>query len=229
MNSRLAVVGVEPKLSYAVEDFALFPTQVQILRWRTEPGFNERLSRVCKDLHRKISEREHGYEDYNLWTETAPEIDALKDMFLTGMTAYIKTHFRPEVLRDYDYEMHAWLRIDKPKQILAPHTHPLANLIATYYCQVDIAARKEVPTGYGRETLIEGDLELRDPRAGNQRRYSKSDGLFGISPEPGMMVIIPNFLPHWVSPASSGDVRISIANDMNFRKKVPIGVLGSFE
>ncbi len=216
------------KATYASEDLSLFPTEVKILRWRTEPGFNERLSRVCESLQQRVLAESLAFDEYNLWHEDASEICALKEMFVRGMTAYIENHCKPETMLDFDYEMHAWLRIDKPKQIQAPHTHPLANLIATYYCQADIADRRVESIGYGKATLVEGDLVVRDPRPGNQRKFSNADNEVSISPEPGIMVIMPNFLLHWVNPVSSGDVRICIANNLNFRKKVPIAVSGSF-
>jgi len=214
---------VTPFASSISEDSTIFQTDIRVLRWQTEAGFNERLSERCLALYESKIKNKMGFRRYNIWQETIPELVQLKKMFASGMTSYIETFFKPEITDNFNYEMHGWLRIDNPKQIIPPHNHGGSHLVATYYSQVDITDRKVVPTGYA-ESLAEGDLVLMDPRQAFLARFYKGAGQFSISPEVGMMVIIPNYLMHWVNPVSSGDVRICIANNMQLRKKNPLPV-----
>ena len=212
---------------FHVEDHLVFPTEIRIMRWETNPGFNARLSMICAALFEQKIKDKRAYTAYNLWHETAAEILVLRDMFVEGMASYAEAFFAPGVMRDYDYEMHAWLRIDKPRQVQAPHTHPGTNLVATYYSQADIAARKVEGTGYG-DSVIEGDLVVMDPRPAALSRLTRAAKTMSISPEPGMMIIMPSWAMHWVNPVSAGDQRICIANNMNFRKRDSVHVKGSF-
>lgn len=214
---------------FSSKNTLLFGAPISTLRWETEAGFNERLSEALLDLHAKKLDGKFTFNKYNLWREDIPELNILKDMFLQGINAYLDAHCKEDIRHNFDYAMHAWLRLDKPKQLIPPHTHPDASLVATYYSKADIAMRKAAPTGYGKNVVTEGDLVLKDTSAVGNSTFLKSSSIFSVAPEPGLMVIIPNHLLHWVNPVSEGDVRISIANNLMFVKKNSIGLRGSFE
>ena len=59
-------------------------------------------------------------------------------------------------------------------------------------------------------------------------RAEKSEASYAIKPQPGMMVIIPSYLCHWVNPVSGGDRRISIANNMKLVPKASRAISGQF-
>jgi hypothetical protein len=209
----------DPAAKVESEDLALFPTQARILRWRTEPGFNERLSNICSELFESAIRGKRPYHTYNLWTYEYSELAQLRRMFAQAMKDYVEDHMHDGLLASHSYTMHAWLRIDRPAEVVPPHTHPDVNVVGTYYSRVEIADR-----GRG-----EGDLLLLDPRPGVKLGFEKSrDSTHSISPEPGMMVLIPCFLGHWVNPVSQGDKRICIANNLTLTRKVPLGISGSF-
>ena len=208
------------------EDVALFPTHVKIVHWQTEPGFNERLSAICMGLFEIRIRGKLRYHEYNLWDEPGAELLELRRMFETAMGEYIDAFMSPRIKNRCSFEMQAWLRIDRPKEVVAPHTHPDVNLVATYYPQVDIAAhRSSDPRPDGE---LEGSLLLLDPRSGVRFRAEKSEASYAIKPQAGMMVIIPSFLCHWVNPVSDGDRRISIANNMKLIPKIRRAVPGQF-
>ncbi len=216
-----------------LQDIALFPTQVRILRWQTGKGFNERLSDMCAELFESAIKGKQPYHTYNLWRYEFPEFAELRRMFEQAMRAYIEAHMNPRIVEHHDYRMHAWLRIDDPKEVIAPHTHPDVHVVGTYYSRVEIAVRKRAapPPGRGSDGRkdMEGDLVLLDPRPGVKLGFEKSrEATYAITPEVGMMVLIPCFLGHWVNPVSEGDRRICIANNMTLSRRAPIGVSGSF-
>jgi hypothetical protein len=131
-------------------DQAIFATNIQTLLWETSLGFNERLAQQCLSIYENKIQDKASYQDYNLWHESTPELSTLRSMFEQGIKGYVDTHLNAEVIKDkYDAELHAWLRIDRPKQIISPHNHLGTAVAVTYYCQTDIAARRAAPTGYG--------------------------------------------------------------------------------
>jgi len=201
------------------ETVTLFPTQVKVLHWQTEPGFNERLTGLCMELFaRQVCGRLKYYE-YNLWNDERPELLELRRMFEAGMGAYVDEFMSPRIKKAYDFEMHAWLRVDRPKDIIPPHAHIDVNLVATYYPLAEMARPES-----------EGRLMLLDPRPGVRLFMEKSrEGTHAIEPQAGMMVIIPSYLHHWVEPFSEGDRRLCIANNMTLVRKIRRDVPGRFE
>jgi hypothetical protein len=208
------------------EDVALFPTQVKIVHWQTEPGFNERLSAVCMELFESRIRGKLQSIQYNLWDDPSAELLELRRMFELAMGNYIDDFLRPQTKNTCTFEMRAWLRIDRPKEVKAPHTHGDSNVVATYYPQVDVADHRASDTA--RDRLMEGSLLLLDPRSGVLFRAEKSEPTYAITPQAGMMVIIPGYLCHWTNPVSDGDRRICIANNMTLVPKNRRVVSGQF-
>jgi hypothetical protein len=223
-------VSPSPARSIRIEDVQLFSIPLRVIRWATPDGFNEALAeRFWAFYHRRIKHRV-SFQAYNLWREFAdvPEVQRLQAMFVEGMHAYFDEFLRVEVKADYDYEMHAWLRIDNPKQVMAPHTHSMTLIAATYYCQTDIAHRAETPTGYG-DSVREGDFVVLNTAPMFPRQFTKDAKLtHAISPEPGTMVILPGRLMHWVNPVSEGDRRICVANNFDFKTRHSVGLPCTF-
>jgi hypothetical protein len=52
-----------------------------------------------------------------------------------------------------------------------------------------------------------------------QLRFAKSENIVSITPETGMMVIMPNYLLHWACPIYEGDEKVCIANNLTFVPK----------
>lgn len=228
MTSSLESLSTADQSGFEAESLSLFPTDIHILRWHTEPGFNERLSEASMAFFEHKIKGRLLYAEYNLWHEEVLEFQSLKAMFIKGFTSYIETFFKPAAKKNHDFDMRASVRIEHKMQPLRPHAHH-TTLIGTYYCQVDIAACKEKTVNQGNGTAFEGDLVLKDPRPGLPSVHSKNSDIFTISPEVGMMVIVPGSLLHWAIPVSSGDARVCIANNMNLVRKSPLEVRGSFD
>ncbi|MCA3176100.1 MAG: hypothetical protein ING36_11285 [Burkholderiales bacterium] len=208
--------------TYELEALDLFISPVKILRWKTEAGFNERLASVCGKIYQKVKQDRKRYMDYNLWSEEVPEIQELKQMFIRGISDSLSLYYRDEVRHEYQFRMHAWLRIDPPKTVIAPHNHLGVGLVGTYYCQTEIA--DERVHKLENNPFRDGDLVLFDPRPATRPSIAKEAPVVSITPEPGMMVLMPNYLVHWVNPVAEGDVRICIANNLTFTPREPIGI-----
>lgn len=99
----------------------------------------------------------------------------------------------------------AWATICRAGAYHAPHCHPDSAWSGVYY--VDAGSRV---AGYP----LSGVLEFLDPRAGVEIARTPGDP-YGtpvrIVPEPGLLVIFPSWLYHWVHPYQGQSPRIAIS------------------
>jgi len=103
------------------------------------------------------------------------------------------------------YAITAWANVNRDGNYNNMHNHPRQHWALVYY----VALGQERP-GFKNN----GRLEIRDPRPG-ARFYNPPGYRFGLSkivkPEPGMMVVFPAWVEHWVHPFFGWGERISIA------------------
>lgn len=93
-----------------------------------------------------------------------------------------------------------WINVNEPGSYNAPHDHPGAFWSGVYY--VAIPARS-------------GLIELLDPRPTPAAQALLQTKMFAsatqVKPKPGLLILFPSSLKHWVQPNESADDRISIA------------------
>ncbi|HEY4265550.1 MAG TPA: TIGR02466 family protein [Micropepsaceae bacterium] len=107
------------------------------------------------------------------------------------------------------YRAYGWANVNEPGHYNMIHMHPGNHFSAVYY----VATGKPAP-----DHEMNGRLELRDPRpAATYCRMpgSTSESLL-IRPQPGMMVVFPAWIEHWVHPFQGDGQRISIAVNITF-------------
>ena len=113
---------------------------------------------------------------------------------------------RPERM---NWTLHAWANVNAPGDFNKMHTHPGATWSGVYY--VDTGSSD--PVGEGTP------LHLFDPNPSRASTFfpelSNSNVL--ITPEPGLMILFPSYVPHGVLPHRGDRERISIA--FNVRKE----------
>ncbi len=99
----------------------------------------------------------------------------------------------------------AWANINRDGNYNNLHNHPRQHWALVYY----VSLGTETPG-----VKNNGRLEIRDPRPGS-RFYNPPGFKFGVSkivtPEPGMLLIFPAWVEHWVHPFRGTGERISIA------------------
>jgi uncharacterized protein (TIGR02466 family) len=99
----------------------------------------------------------------------------------------------------------AWANINRDRNYNRPHVHPNSHWSGVYYVDVGKPDPAIVPNGC---------IEFVDPR--NVAAAAEVPGFtfgdpFYITPEPGLMIIFPSWLYHWVMPFYGSGERISIA------------------
>ncbi len=102
-----------------------------------------------------------------------------------------------------------WINVLPPGGMNRPHDHQGAVWSGCYYIQTPVGGNDQ-----------SGLLEFIDNRT-NARFHSVDgaacfDNRFSIKPRPGMLVIFPAYLTHWVYPNNSGKERLSVAFNAGF-------------
>jgi uncharacterized protein (TIGR02466 family) len=99
----------------------------------------------------------------------------------------------------------AWATICRNGAYHAPHSHPDSAWSGVYYIDAGTAAA---------DRPLSGVLEFLDPRAGVEAVTAPGDP-YGepvrVRPEPGLIVIFPSWLFHWVHPYGGHTPRIAVS------------------
>ena len=110
-----------------------------------------------------------------------------------------------DAILDQSFHMEGWATVNRDKAYNRVHTHPHALWSGVYY----------VASGQMEGDWPEnGKLELVDPRAGiNQIQLEQTvmTARYVIDPLPGLMIMFPSWLQHFVHPFYGSGERISIA------------------
>ena len=105
----------------------------------------------------------------------------------------------------FNYRLGGWANVSRHGNYNAVHNHPNCLWSGTYY----VSAGEPDP-----DTPYNGRLELVDPRTGANALTPENSVLRSpvlIAPTPGLMVLFPSWLNHFVHPFFGRGARISIA------------------
>ena len=109
----------------------------------------------------------------------------------------------------------AWCNVNRNRNFNRPHVHPNSHWSGVYYVDIGKPDPDITPNGY---------IEFVDPRnvaaAAEVPGFTFGDPCFFV-PEPGMMLIFPSWLYHWVMPFYGAGERISIAFNARVEMKPP--------
>lgn len=169
-------------------------------RRSTEPGLDNRQSRYGWQSERDLFRR----------TEPAHRKLALAINQIMGQA--IESLWQPGALLDYAMIANGWVNINPPGGYNAPHTHADALISGTYYVSVPTGAN---PVGGAIEfTVPHMTLKMSDvfvtPMLAERVR---------VVPEPGLVLLFPGTLSHWVHPNDSDEDRVSISFNAVIRNK----------
>ncbi len=118
-----------------------------------------------------------------------------------------------EIGIDYsvNWQIHAWANINRQGDYHAPHNHPPAYLSGTYYLKMpgSGAAKRQ------RSDVRPGCITFYDPRTGFNMSSIKGDPYvdpeYTVFPEPGLLMMWPASLMHFVHPNLADETRISLS------------------
>lgn len=196
-----------------------FPTCVMRRQVEGAAAFNPALAAHCRALRAAASgvqKSNYGgwQSEPTLFQDPDPAVLPLREAVLRALTDLSATVFAlpPRALSVAD-EMTAWVNINQPGDYNARHVHVPSTWSGVYYVESGAAPADARPHA--------GHLELHDPRGdaidgrggalGHQARIT-------IAPEPGLLIVFPGYLPHFVHPYAGASERISIAFNARVRR-----------
>ncbi|MDD9878962.1 MAG: TIGR02466 family protein, partial [Magnetovibrio sp.] len=110
-----------------------------------------------------------------------------------------------------DWQIHAWANVNRSGDYHDPHNHPHCYLSGTYYVKIPGAP----DIGRRRADARPNRITFYDPRAGFNMQSIKNDPYidpeFTVLPEPGLLMLWPAGLMHFVHPNLSDEARVSIS------------------
>lgn len=148
------------------------------------------------------------YREGNFFAVENPAVAWLRDCANKTVIDYLRA-------TGIDYEvkwgLQAWANVNRFGDYHDPHNHPRAYLSGTYYVTVP-TDREPLET---RRDVRPGRITFYDPRAtanmGAIRGDSDIEAEYTVTPEPGMILLWPAYLTHFVHPNLSRAPRISVS------------------
>ncbi len=153
----------------------------------------------------------HSEESLMVWPE--PEIQTLRGWIDAAIQRMCRLPYRqsPQAV-DIAYRATGWANVNRHGDYNNIHIHSGSHWAVVYYVTVG-----EEEPGHP----LNGQLELRDPRpaAGHGRLPGFMFGrAITLRPQPGLLVVFPAWLEHWVHPFYGRGERISVAVNIDITR-----------
>jgi len=186
-----------------------YPTPVGRFRVPDAEAVNRELRRVILEKERTEPSSDyanvggwHSRQDLMDWPN--PEVATLRGWITEAVNHMVAAAAEGRAVRGM-FAIKAWANVARAGHYHRIHNHPSTACSGVYYVEASPADPKQP---------LSGVLELCDPRPFTEMVPSPGEP-FGkrviFRPEPGMMVLFPSWLYHFVNPYTGPGERISIA------------------
>jgi uncharacterized protein (TIGR02466 family) len=197
-----------------------FPTLIGKFELQNTSHINTALERLILEKERSTPSRDHA--NHGGWHSPADllywpgeEIETLKRWMSEGLSRMVQATLQlPEVQSRAErpqgsFRISAWANVARRGNYHRMHNHPLNAWSGCYY--VCSGPPTLLPDG---KPALAGALEFYDPRPFTEM-VDVPGTPYGqriiIRPQPGLLVLFPSWLYHFVHPTESDSPRISIA------------------
>ncbi len=186
----------------------LWPTKFVRRQLEDIEAANQSLIDLVRGLERQHRDLTTDYRAPDLFNCNDPGVNWLRDQVNQTVVDYLA-----HLGMDYpiDWIVQGWPNINRLGDYHDAHNHPRAYLSGTYYAQVP-ESREPLKT---RNDLRPGRITFYDPRPGVNMTAIKGDPYvdpeFTVDPAPGLLLLWPAFINHFVHPNLSKQTRISIS------------------
>ncbi len=186
----------------------LWPT-FMLRRSLADHGTHEAaLIKLVRELERGNRQLTTEYLDSDFFTIDEPPVRWLKTSIDETIIDYLKW-----LGLDYpvNWAIQGWPNVNRFGDYHDYHNHPRAYLSGTYYLKMP-KSREKLET---RDDVRPGAITFYDPRYGANMHAIKGDPYaeaeFTVLPEPGLLMMWPGFINHFVHPNLSKELRITIS------------------
>jgi len=186
----------------------LWPTRLLHRRVPDCERWNKELIKLVRELDRANKNLTTDYLAPDLFNMNHEAVNWLREEVNGTVIEYLRA-----IGIDYpvNWTITGWPSINRFGDYHDPHNHPWSYLSGTYY--VKMPATRE--TLQSRSDVRPGRITFYDPRQGSNMTAIKNDPNIEpehtVLPEPGLMLLWPAFVNHFVHPNLSKETRISIS------------------
>ncbi len=186
----------------------LWPTVILQRKLGDADGPNRDLLRLINALDREHRDLTTDYLAPDLFNKDDPAVNWLRSQVNQSVIGYLR-----QVGIDYEvnWTVQGWPNVNRFGDYHDAHNHPRAYLSGTYYVKMPKSREKLK----NRSDLRPGCITLYDPRPGINMNAIKSDPYvdpeYTVLPEPGMLLMWPAFINHFVHPNLSKETRVSVS------------------
>lgn len=166
------------------------------------------LVKLSRDLEKDNRDLTTDYRAPDLFNMDRPAVNWLRTQLNQTVIDYLGA-----LGIDYpvNWTIHGWININRFGDYHDAHNHPRAYLSGTYYVKMP-GAPEALHT---RSDLRPGCITFYDPRPGVNMNAIRNDPYvdpeYTVRPEPGLLLMWPAFINHFVHPNLSKGTRISIS------------------
>ena len=216
--------------SFLNQNIALaFPTLIGRFQVAEPAAINAGLLRLV--LEHEAAEPSRDYANVGGWHSApdlldwqGPEIVELRKWIVEALNRMVRaTGQLPEVqgrpAPRGNFTISAWANISRRGNYHRMHNHPFSAWSGVYYVTA-VDRPREARSDKPDPHVLAGVLELYDPRPFTEMVDVPSvpyGQRVNIRPEPGLLVLFPSWLYHFVHPSNSDDQRGSIAFNAAWR------------
>ena len=188
--------------------FDLWPTKF-MRRWADgSESWNKELVKLVRELERANKNLTTDYLAPDLFNMDHPAVNWLRDQVNATVNEYLS-----HLGIDYavNWQITGWPSVNRFGDYHDAHNHPWSYLSGTYYVKMPTTSE----TLQSRNDVRPGCITFYDPRGGVNMNAIKNDPYvdpeYTVLPEPGLMLLWPAFIKHFVHPNLSKETRISIS------------------
>ena len=186
----------------------LWPTK--FLRRRIEDcqAWNKELIKLVRELERANKNLTTDYLAPDLFNMDHAAVNWLRENVNATVIEYLRA-----LGIDYavNWTITGWASVNRFGDYHDAHNHPWSYLSGTYYVKMPAS----LETLQSRSDVRPGCITFYDPRGGVNMNAIKNDPNvdpeYPVLPEPGLMLLWPAFVNHFVHPNLSKETRISIS------------------
>jgi len=169
---------------------------------------NASLAEHILQLEKSYSGMTTEYQGMNLFESDHPAVSWLRQCTEKTIRDYLQ---QSGIRYSVSWTLQGWANINRLGDYHTLHNHPHSYLSGTYY----IATPEQQLGANQRRDLNPGAISFFDPRAqANMNAIANDkqmDPEFRVQPQPGLILLWPSFLHHFVHPNLSNEPRISVS------------------
>lgn len=187
---------------------SLWPTLLLQRRLPGHEAANRELRRLIEARAAAKADLTTDYLAGNLLGDANPAVAWLRDCINRTVIDYLRRLGMDYAVR---WHLQGWANVNRTGDYHDPHNHPHAYLSGTYY--VAVPARPATPDN--RPDVRPGCISFYDPRGAANMTAIRGDpqieAEFTVEPTPGLLLLWPAFLLHFVHPNLAREARISVS------------------